>query len=231
VSEVDPFTAVRLSLLVAACATLLGLPIAIALGWLLARREFPGKALVSGALLTPLVLPPVITGLLLLRILGRNGTLGRWLASHGLPIPFTFGAAVIAAFVVGLPLFVMVARSTFDALDPRYEEVSLTLGIRPARTFLRVTLPLALPGLAAAAVLSFARALGEFGATAVLAGNMEGRTRTISLAVYTLLDLPDGESSAWTLVLASGAIAVLALIGYEALLRWQKRRLDVGVGR
>jgi molybdate transport system permease protein len=231
VSEVDPVAAVRLSLLVGAWCTALGLPVAIALGWLLARREFPGKALLSAVVLAPLVLPPVVTGLLLLALFGRNAPVGRWLADHGMPVSFTLGGAVVAAFVVGLPLYVSAARSAFEAVDPRLEEVSLTLGVRPVRTFWRVTLPLALPGLAAGAVLAFARALGEFGATTVLAGNMEGRTRTIALAVYALLDVPAGEGTAWTLVGASVGLTVLALAGYEVLLRWQRRRLGGGRGR
>jgi molybdate transport system permease protein len=231
VTHVDVVSAIRLSLIVGFWSTLLGLPIAIGLGWLLARRDFVGKALVSAVVYAPLVLPPVVTGLLLLRAVGRSSPLGRWLAACGLPIPFTLAGVVLAAFVVGLPLFIAVARSAFEAVDPRYEEVSLTMGVPPLATFLRVTLPLAMPGLAAGAVLAFARALGEFGATAVLAGNMEGRTRTIALAVYTLLDVPDGERASWVLVAASLVVSALSLAGYEALIRWQRRRLELWRGR
>lgn len=227
----DPLEAVRLSLIVGAWCIVLGSPVAIGLGWLLARREFPGKAIVSAVVLAPLVLPPVVTGFLLLELLGRQSVVGGFLADVGLPIPFTLAGAVVAGLVVGLPLYVALARSAFEAVDPRYEEVSLTLGVPPWRSFLRVTLPLALPGLAGGLVLAFARALGEFGATVVVAGNTEGETRTLALAVYTLLDLPGGEDAAWKLVLASVAISAVALGGYEALTRWQKRRLELWRGR
>lgn len=178
-------------------------------------------------LLSPMVLPPVVTGLLLLDVVGRRTLLGGWLAARGLPLSFSFAAAVLAALTVGLPLYVWTARAAFQAVDRRYEEVSLTLGVSPGRTFLRVTLPLALPGLAAGMVLAFARGLGEFGATAVLAGNLEGETRTLALAIYSLLEVPDGEAAMRPLLLASVGLSLLALTGYELLLRWQRRRLEL----
>jgi molybdate transport system permease protein len=226
----DAVSAVRLSLLVGAWSAALGMPLAVGLGWLLARRNFPGKSLVSAVVLAPLVVPPVVTGFVLLRLFGRASALGRWLAAVGLPIPFSLAGAVVAALVVGLPLYVTAARTAFETVDPHYEDVSLTLGVTPARTFARVTLPLALPGLAAGAVLAFARGLGEFGATVVLAGNTEGQTRTIALAVYTLLDIPGGERAAWTLAGVSVGLSTVALAGYEALLRWQRRRLGTDRG-
>jgi len=228
--SLDPASAVRLSLGVGLCCALLGLPIAGSLGWLLARRRFPGKALLGTLVLAPMVLPPVVTGLLLLDLLGRRTLLGGWLAGVGLPLSFSFSAAVLAALVVGLPLYVWTARAAFEAVDPRYEEVSLTLGVPPLRTWWRVTLPLALPGLAAGSVLAFARGLGEFGATAVLAGNVAGETQTIALAVYALLETPDGEAATRPLLLASVALSVLALAGYELLVRWQRRRLELDGG-
>lgn len=218
----DPVSAIRLSLQVGLWCAVLGLPVAVALGWVLARRRFVGRTLLSAVLLVPLVLPPVVTGYLLLRLLGRDGPV----ASMGVEIPFTLAGAVVAAFVVGLPLYVMASRHAFEAVDPRYEEVSWTLGVPPWRTFLRVTLPLAAPGVAAGAVLAFARALGEFGATAVLAGNVEGRTRTIALAVYTLLESPDGETGIAILTWSSIGISLGAIAGYEWFNRWQRRRLD-----
>jgi len=224
-------SAVRLSLLVALLATLVGLVPAVGLGWVLARREFPGKALLSTLVMAPLVMPPVVTGFLLLSVLGGGTPLGSWLASLGLPVPFTILGAAIAAFVVGLPLYVISIRGAFEAVDPMYEELSWTLGAPPSRTFFRVSLPLALPGIAAGAVLAFARALGEFGATVVLAGNVEGSTRTIALAVYTLLESPSGRSTIWVLVGASVAISMLALLGFETLSRRQKLRLDDRHGR
>lgn len=222
---------IRLSLAVAAWATLLAAPFAIATGWLLARRSFPGKALVTTFVYAPLVLPPVVTGLLLLELLGRRGPIGSWLASYGLAIPFTFEGAVIAAVVVGFPLFVAAARSAFEAVDRRHDEVGATLGLSPARVFFRVTLPLAMPGVLAGAVLSFARALGEFGATMVLAGNIEGETRTIPMAVYSLLESPQGEGEAWSLVYVSLGLCFAAMLGYEFLVRRHRRLLELDRGR
>lgn len=219
--------AVLLSLKVGLWTALLGLPLAVGLGWLLARRRFWGHGLLSALVLTPMVLPPVVTGLLLLELFGANGPIGGWLAKAGLPLAFSFEAAVLAALVVGMPLYVWSARSAFEAVDPRLEELSRTLGQPPAATFRRVTLPLAAPGLAAGAVLAFARGLGEFGATAVLAGDIEGETRTIALAVYHLLERPDGEPLSRGLVLASVLLSCLALAGWELLLRWQRRRLEL----
>lgn len=224
-------SAIRLSLLVAFLATLAGLAPAIGLGWVLARHDFRGKAILSTAILAPLVVPPVVTGFLLLSVLGSQSPLGRLLASLGLPVPFTLVGATVAAFVVGLPLYVISVRGAFEAVDPRYEELSWTLGVPPRRTFLRVSLPLAMPGIVAGAVLAFARALGEFGATVVLAGNIEGSTRTIALAVYTLLESPSGREATWTLVGASVGLSLLALLGFEALSRRQRRRLDDAHGR
>ena len=218
---------VRLSLEVGAWVALLGLGPAIVLGWILARRRFVGRTLLSALLLTPLVLPPVVTGLLLLDLVGRASPVGAWLASRGLPLSFSFQAAVLAALVVGLPLYVWSCRVAFEAVDPRLEEVSLTLGHPPGRTFRRVTLPLALPGLAAGSVLAFARGLGEFGATAVIAGNVEGETRTLALAVYHLLEAPGGEVAGRGLVVVSALLAGLALVGFELLNRWQRRRLEL----
>jgi len=229
-SPADPASAIRLSLQVGLWCAVLGLPAALALGWLLARRSFPGKALLGTAVLSPLVLPPVVTGFLLLELLGRRGLIGRALEVAGIHVPFTFAAAVLAAMVMGMPLYVFAIRTVFEALDPRYEEVSWTLGVPPRRTFLRVTLPLLLPGIGAGATLAFARALGEFGATAVLAGNVEGRTRTIALAVYTLLGAPDGARATRWLVLGSLALSCGSLAAYEALSRWQRRRLELRHG-
>jgi molybdate transport system permease protein len=143
-----------------------------------------------------------------------------------LPIPFTLLGATLAALTVGLPLYVVSVRNAFQAVDPSYEEVSWTLGRPPWPTFLRVSFPLALPGIAAGAVLAFARALGEFGATVVLAGNIEGSTRTVALAVYTLLESPQGRDTIWVLVGASVILSLLALLGYEVLSRRQRRQME-----
>ena len=230
-SALDPWSAVRLSLIVAFSAVLLGLVPAVAMGWVLARRDFLGKSFVSMIVMAPLVVPPVVTGFLLLSVLGRESALGGLLAAMGLPIPFTLLGATLAALVVGFPLYVMAIRAVFDTVDRRFEEVSLTLGVPKAPTFRRISLPLALPGIAAGAVLAFARALGEFGATVVLAGNMEGETRTIALAVYSLLESPSGQGATWILVIASVMLSLGALLGFERLSRWQRRRMEDHHGR
>jgi len=221
----SPWSAIRLSFLVALAATFAGFLPAVWLGWVLARKEFFGKSFIATVVLVPLVLPPVVTGFILLSILGTQAPLGAWLAGLGLPIPFTLLGATLAALTVGLPLYVVSVRNAFQAVDPSYEEVAWTLGRRPWPTFLRVSFPLALPGIAAGAVLAFARALGEFGATVVLAGNVEGSTRTIALAVYTLLESPQGREAIWVLVGASVVLSLLALLGFEALSRHQRRQM------
>ncbi len=227
----EVMSALYLSLTVGVWCALLGLLPAVALGWLLARKQFPGKAVLGALVLAPMVLPPVVTGLLLLRLMGTQGPLGPLLAEVGIRVPFSFLGAVLAALLVGLPLYVLVVRSAFEAADPRYEEVSLTLGVPPRRTFWRITLPLALPGIAAGAVLAFARALGEFGATIVLAGNVPGETRTLALAVYSLLDAPGGEDSLLPLLGCSISLSAVALGAYEFLIRRLRQRLEVDGGR
>ncbi len=226
VDAIDPGAAIALSLWVATWCTVLGAPPAIALGWVLARREFLGKAWLSALVLTPMVLPPVVTGLVLLRIFGRRGVVGPWLGAIGIEIAFTPAAALIAAIVVGFPLFVLSARAAFVAVDPGYDELAATLGDGPARRFWRVTLPLAGPGLVGGALLMFARSLGEFGATIVLAGNSDD-TRTIALAIYSLLERPGGQDQAWSLAWASVVISLVALLGYEWFIRRQRRRLEL----
>lgn len=217
--------AISLSLQVGAWCVALGFPFALVLGWILARKQFVGKTLLSAIVFSPLVVPPVVTGALLLDVFGRNRVVGAWLSQIGLPISFSMAGAVLAAFVVGLPFYIASVRTAFESIDPRLEEVAWTQGVSPARVFLKVTLPLALPGIAAGAVLAFARALGEFGATTVLAGNMEGKTRTIALAVYTLLETPGGDDEGRHLIYSSLAISFFALGGYELLSRWHRRRL------
>jgi len=163
----------------------------------------------------------------MLRLLGRASPVGAssptWASRSPSRLPRPFSAA----WLVGLPLYVMAIRGAFEAVDPRLEEVSWTLGVRPFRTWLRVTLPLAMPGIAAGVVLAFARGLGEFGATAVIAGNIEGQTRTIALAVYSLLEATDGEERLRLLLVVSVVLSAVALAGYEALNRWQRARLEL----
>jgi molybdate transport system permease protein len=221
---------IALSLLVALSGAAIGLPPAVGLGFVLARRRFRGKALVSALVLLPLVLPPVVTGLLLLRVFGRRGMLGPWLASAGIQIPFTTLGAVLAAAAVGLPLYVLAARAAFESVDPRLEEMARTLGASRASTFFRISLPLAAPGLSAGAVLAFARALGEFGATAILAGDVPGRTRTIALAVYASFQSPSGEPEVMRLAGASVAMSIAALSIHELLIARHRRRLGGEIG-
>ena len=223
----DPASAIRLSVEAGLGCALFGLPIAVALGWLLARHRFRGKQLISTLILAPMVLPPVVTGVLLLKLFGTHSWLGTLLAKAGIEIPFSFIGVLIAALVVSLPLYVISVRGAFEAIDPRCEELARTLGHTPLQSFWKVSLPLALPGILAGALLSFARALGEFGATAVLAGNIEGKTRTLSLAVYTLMDSPDGDHATQTLLGVSLALTFLALLGGEWFRRWQRARMGV----
>jgi len=205
---------VLLSLRVALLAVAVSLLPGIAMGWLLARWQHPLRPLLHGLVMLPLVLPPVVTGYLLLLLFGRSRPLGEaWHALTGGHVAYTTGACVIAAAVVGFPLLVEAIRLSVLAVDRRLEDVARSLGRGPGYTFARVTLPLALPGVTAGAVLAFARALGEFGATIVLAGNVPGETRTIPLAVYTLLHVRGGEEAALRLVAVSVALALAALLG------------------
>lgn len=192
----------------------------IACGWLLARKAFPGKAIVDALVHAPLVLPPVATGYLLLMVLGRNGPLGRWFwEEFGVSLAFTWWAAVVASGVVALPLMVRSVRLAVELVDPRLEQAAATLGAGPARTFATVTLPLAMPGIMAGVVLAFARSLGEFGATITFAGSVAGQTRTLPLAVYHAMQVPGGESQAMRLVLASVLLSLGALVASELLAR------------
>jgi molybdate transport system permease protein len=210
---------------VAGWAVLFSLIPCILLGWLLARWQSPLRTFVQGVIMLPLVLPPVVTGYLLLELLGRRGPIGAaWEGVTGGRIAYTTGACVIAAAVVGLPLMVEGIRLSVLGVDRRLELVSRSLGRGRISTFLRVTLPLAFPGVIAGAVLSFARALGEFGATIVVAGNIEGETRTIPVAVYTLLNQPEGEAGVVRLVAFSIAISLVALMAAGWLARRQRRR-------
>jgi molybdate transport system permease protein len=213
------------SILVGLLAVLLATLPAVALGRWLARTRSPARGPVGTVMLLPLVLPPVVTGFVLLAVFGSSGILGPALAAVGLRLSFTFWAAVVAAAVVGFPLYAVVVRNAFEAVDPRYEELAWTLGAPPRSTFRRVALPLALPGVVAGAVLALARGLGEFGATIVVAGNIEGETQTLALAVYRLLESPEGRGRIWLFVLASVLIAALGLALWEWLTARQRARL------
>jgi molybdate transport system permease protein len=198
------------TLLCAAGATALALPPGVVLAWLLARRKFPGRALVETFVSLPLVMPPVATGLILLILLSRRGRIGGWLERLGIEIVFTWKAVVLAMAIMGLPLLVRTARAGFEQVNARYERVAATLGASPARIFLTISLPLAWPSVLAGAVLAFARALGEFGATIIVAGNIPGATRTLAVAIYGYAETGQ-DSLAFGLMLVSIAIAFVAL--------------------
>jgi molybdate transport system permease protein len=212
--------ALALSVRVGVVATLVSLPGGVALGWLLARRRFPGRTAAEVTLSLPLVLPPVVTGYVLLLLFGANGALGGWLARIGLPIAFTWKGAALASAVLGFPLLVRTIQVAVAAVDPGLERAARTLGATPLRVFFTVTLPLARRGVLAGAFLAFARCVGEFGATITFVGNIPGETRTLPLAIFTQLQMPGGEGAALRLVLLSAAIAAAALVAGE----WIRRR-------
>jgi molybdate transport system permease protein len=194
----------------ASLATVLALPPALAVAWLLARRRFPGRALVETLCTLPLVMPPVATGLILLRLFGRRSPIGRALDSAGVEIIFTWKAVVIAMAVMSLPIIILTAKAGFEQVNRRYEQIAATLGATPVRIFFRVTLPLAARSVLAAALLGFARALGEFGATIMVAGGIPGQTETLSVAIYRLTEIGQ-EDEAVVLMLWSVALAFLAM--------------------
>ena len=221
----EEWSAILLSLKVAVVAVLVMLPPGVACGWLLARRRFPGRSVLDAAIHLPLVLPPVVVGYLLLLSIGRRGWLGGWLFEHfGMDLAFTWKAAAIASTVMGFPLLVRAVRLAIVAVDPRLESAAATLGAGPVRVFLTVTLPLAVPGVLAGIVLAFARSLGEFGATIMVAGNIEGVTRTIPLAIYTEVQTPGGDAGAMRLVLIAIVVSFAALLASELLSRRIARR-------
>jgi molybdate transport system permease protein len=206
------------TILAALAATALMLAPGIAVAWLLARRRFPGKSIVETLVSLPLVMPPVATGLLLLWLLGRRGPIGSWLARLGIEIVFTPAAVVIAMAIMGMPLLVRTARAGFEQVTRRYEQIAETLGAGPWRVFLTVTLPLASRNILAGALLGFSRALGEFGATIVVAGSIPGRTRTLAVGIYSFTETgQDGRAAA--LVAISIAIAFLAVLVSNRLAR------------
>lgn len=222
----DELTAVRLSLRVATWAMVASLPLGIATALLLARFEFWGKALVNGLVHLPLVLPPVVTGYALLLLFGRNGPLGRLLAEHlGIVLAFRWTGAALACAVMGFPLMVRAIRLSIETVDRRLEDAAGTLGASPACVFATITLPLILPGILAGMILSFAKALGEFGATITFVSNIPGETQTLPSAIYTLTQIPGGGPAALRLSLVSVAISLLALLASEALARRASARL------
>jgi len=217
--------AIILSLKVAFWATLVSLPFGIAVAHLLARRDFAGKALVNGLVHLPLILPPVVTGYLLLVTFGVRGPVGGLLQPLGIVFAFRWTGAALAAAVMGFPLMVRAIRLSFEAVDPRLEEAASTLGASRFWVFLTVTLPLILPGVLAGAVLAFAKALGEFGATITFVSNIPGQTQTLASAIYTFLQVPGGEGAALRLVAVSVVLAMGALLASELLARRVQKRV------
>jgi molybdate transport system permease protein len=216
----EEWIAVKLSLRIALWATLGALPFGIAIAWLLARKSFWGKALLDGLVHLPLVLPPVVTGYLLLISFGRRGPIGSFLyETFGIIFSFRWTGAALACAVMGFPLLVRAARLSFEAIDPRLEQAAATLGANTLWRFVTVSLPLALPGVIAGAVLCFAKALGEFGATITFVSNIPGETQTISAAIYTYTQVPGGDLPALRLVVVAIVIALGALIVSEWLAR------------
>ncbi len=211
---------VALSLKVSLVAVLLTLPVAYALAWVLARRRFPGRLLLDALVHLPLVVPPVVTGWLLLIVFGRNGPVGAWLEQMlGVTLVFRWTGAALAAAVMALPLMVRAIRLSIEAVDRRLVGAARTLGATKWRAFATITLPLSLPGIAAGAMLGFARSLGEFGATITFASNIAGETRTLPLAIYSGLQLPGAEDQIARLAVISILLSLVALIVSEVLVR------------
>jgi len=216
----DEWTAVALSLRIAAVATVVALPFAVAIAWLLARKNFWGKALLDGIVHLPLVLPPVVTGYLLLIWFGRRGVIGAFLAdTFGIVFSFRWTGAALACGVMGFPLLVRAIRLSFEAVDAKLEDAAWTLGANRLLVFATVTLPLALPGVIAGMVLCFAKALGEFGATITFVSNIPGETQTISAAIYTYTQIPNADAAVARLVMVAIVISLVALVASEWLAR------------
>jgi molybdate transport system permease protein len=222
----EEWAAVRLSLLVASVATAASLPVAIAVAYVLARRDFWGKSLLDGLVHLPLILPPVVTGYLLLLTFGRKGPIGAFLYdAFGIVLAFRWTGAALAAAIMGFPLMVRAIRLSIEAVDTKLEDAARTLGAHPGWVFATVTLPLMLPGILAGMVLGFAKGLGEFGATITFVSNIPGETQTLPTAIYTFTQVPDGEAGAMRLTIVAVAIAMLALLASEFLARQAARRI------
>src|SRR5262245_10473945 len=220
------WTAILLSLRIAIVATIAALPFGIAVGYLLARTNFWGKSLVDALGHLPLVLPPVVTGYLLLLAFGRRGPVGAFLAdTFGIVFAFRWTGAALASGVMGFPLMVRAIRLSLEAIDQRLEGAAATLGASPGWKFATVTLPLALPGIIAGMVLCFAKALGEFGATITFVSNIPGETQTISAAIYTLTQVPSGDAAALRLVIVAILLSLIALVASEWLARLANARI------
>ncbi len=218
--------ALRLSLRVGFSSVIVSLPFGLAVAWLLARRDFPGKIVLDGMVHLPLVLPPVVVGFALLVAFGRQGVIGAWLYDlFGISFAFNWKGAALASAVMGFPLMVRAMRLSLELVDRRLEAAARTLGAGRLRVYLTVTLPLMAPGILTGVILAFARSISEFGATITFVSNIPGETNTLPLALYTLTQVPGGEPAAWRLALLSVALAMAALIASELVARRLGRRL------
>jgi len=222
----EEWDAVALSLRVSLWAVLASLPLGIFTAYALARWSFPGKQIVNGLVHLPLILPPVVTGYLLLMVLGTRGPVGAVLADWGIVLAFRWTGAALAAAIMAFPLMVRAIRLSIEAVDPKLEQAAATLGASPVWVFATVTLPMALPGIVAGTILAFAKAMGEFGATITFVSNIPGQTRTIPSAIYAFLQVPGGEESAMKLVIVSLVVAMGALLLSELI----GRRVAARVG-
>lgn len=222
----EEWQAIRLSLQVALVATCCSLPPGIWVAHVLARRHFRGKWLLDGIVHLPLVLPPVVTGYMLLLTFGRQGFIGSWLDDwFGVSFAFNWAGAALASAVMGFPLMVRAIRLGIEAIDVRIEQAADTLGASPMRVFATITLPLALPGVAAGAILAFAKSLGEFGATITFVSSIPGQTETLPAAIYALLQVPGGDAAALRLTAWAVVLAMLALGASEWLTARMKRQM------
>lgn len=216
------YQAIFLSIKVGLISTVISLPIAVVLGYLMARKSFIGKSLIEGLIHLPLVMPPIATGYLLLLLLGTKGWLGSWLLeTFGVRIAFAFPAAVIASIVVAFPLMTRSIRTAIELVDPKLEQTARLLGASRLRTLFGITIPLAMPGIISGTVLAFARSLGEFGATISFAGNIQGETQTLPLAIYTAMQVPGEERATFVLVAVAVGISFIAMI----LSEWSVKKM------
>lgn len=216
----EEWTIIGLSLRISMVAVFVMLPFAFALAWILARWRFPGKLLLDALVHLPLVVPPVVTGWLLLLLFGAQGPMGRWLESwFGVTLLFRWTGAALAAAIMALPLMVRAMRLSIEAIDIRFEQAARTLGASDVRTFLTISLPLARPGLLAGAILAFARCMGEFGATITFVSNIPGETQTLPIAIYAAMQVPGGEALVTRLALISLTLSLAALVAAELLAR------------
>jgi molybdate transport system permease protein len=224
----EEWTAVHLTLRIASVAMFVSLPFGIAVGWLLARGKFWGKSILNGLVHLPLILPPVVTGFILLLLFGRRGPIGAFLDEYlGIVLSFRWTGAALACGVMGFPLMVRSIRLSIEAVDRKLEDAAGTLGASPVWVFATVTLPLILPGIIAGMILSFAKAMGEFGATITFVSNIPGETQTLSAAIYTFTQVPGGDAGAFRLTIISVIISMIALMASEFMAYLVGRRVDI----